>query len=210
MKLFGFNITRVRQEDEQELQVFKNTVINFNAQIIAFIKYMEGEIRLDINLINYLLQKIRTFGSYYKIYDGCKFSSPSNVFNMEEQMNKVSKCSTNISLCITEDIKCNMLIRDQFMDDYEKIDELRQKQKSLLSTINHNIFEMTTALRSILHIIEYDYRRIEAGVDIIKEYKHRQKQTLDKRETQYIIRFKRIKGDVYNDEHGCRRSSKLK
>ena len=213
--MFGFKIVRRRKEDEIELETFRKTVRLLHDQCLQFDKVLRREMTVSMEMTTFLMSHVEAIHVSVEIYSKNKFSMPSNVFNMDNELGKihqnvyklVSTMLDNIALNEKINVVTNIHGDDIDEDTLHQIKRIRDIQAESVNEMNHNIFNMLLALKTIIFIINYDYTRILVGCDIIKEYYSQQKQKLSVSDIEYTISFRKIKFNKGEKNNGLIKSA---
>ena len=198
MRILGFSITRVSKEDEHDAEVFKRVVTRLNDacdDLLKFLKSPDG-FNVDHSAVDKLIHSCDTIFSLGDIYAHNKFASPSIVFSIAETLDDLRNTIAEFSHVVMsinrfENIMENMsegaMDESVSSEDFERFNELSN------SMLNKTVTTLVSELSCILHIISYDRERVLANVDIIRDYKRRNKEfrTGSSKCIDYVVKFKR-------------------
>lgn len=198
MRILGFNITRVSKEDEHDAEVFKRVVTRLNDacdDLSKFLRSPDG-FNVDHSAVDKLIHSCDTIFSLGDIYAHNKFASPSVVFSLAETLDDLRDNIAEFSHVVMsinrfENIMENMsegaMDESVSSEDFERFNELSN------SMLNKTVVTLVSELNCILHIISYDRERVLANVDIIRDYKRRNKEfrTGSSKCIDYVVKFKR-------------------
>lgn len=198
MRILGFSITRVSKEDEHDAEVFKRVVTRLNDvcdDLSKFLRSPDG-FNVDHSAVDKLIHSCDTIFSLGDIYAHNKFASPSIVFSIAETLDDLRDNIAEFSHVVMsinrfENIMENMsegaMDESVSSEDFERFNELSN------SMLNKTVTTLVSELSCILHIISYDRERVLANVDIIRDYKRRNKEfrTGSSKCIDYVVKFKR-------------------
>ena len=198
LRIFGFSITRVSEEDEHDAEVFKRTVIRLQDTCDDLLKFFTSQdgFNVDHVTLDKLIRTCDTIFSLGDIYAHNKFASPSVVFSIAETLDDVR---SNISEFghvtmsvgrfenIMENIPEEAIKESMSSEDIEKFNNLSN------SMLNRIVSSLVSDLNCIIHIISYDRERVITDVDIIRDHKRRNKEfrSGSSKGISYVVKFKR-------------------
>lgn len=198
LRILGFSITRVSKEDEHDAEVFKRVVTRLNDVCNDLSKFLSSPNGFDIDhsTVDKLIHSCDTIFSLGDIYSHNKFASPSVVFSVAETLDdlrdNIAKfghvvMSINRFENIMENMSEGAMDESVSSEDFERFNELSN------SMLNKTVAALVSELNCILHIISYDRERVLANVDIIRDYKRRNKEfrTGSSKCVDYVVKFKR-------------------
>ena len=201
--LFGYKLKLVKKKDLDELEQFDRIVRIINQQVYDMVNYITKLEKVDIPIQNQLVLDITGLNTFVDIYFHNKFSSPSSSLLMLKMtasimkhlkgiMNVTGKCASIVKKAKrsqSEDFNC--------FDD----DDFNYRYREIMDDANRLIsgylLSIVTDLKNISIVVEPDLFRLVLGVDIIKDYKDRQKRFSSDKElmTNFSIRYKVITDD---------------
>ena len=198
LRILGFSITRISKEDEHDSEVFKRVVTRLNDvcdDLSKFLRSPDG-FAIDHSTVDKFIHSCDTIFSLGDIYSHNKFASPSVVFSVAETLDDLRNTiaefghvvmSINRFENIVENMPEDMINKSESSEDIERFDELSN------SMLNKTVATLVSELNCILHIISYDRERVLANVDIIRDYKRRNKEfrTGSSKCIDYVVKFKR-------------------
>lgn len=198
MRILGFNITRVSKEDEHDAEVFKRVVTRLNDacdDLSKFLRSPDG-FNVDHSAVDKLIHSCDTIFSLGDIYAHNKFASPSIVFSIAETLDDLRDNIAEFSHVVMsinrfENIMENM--SEGAMDESVSSEDFKRFNELSNSMLNKTVTTLVSELSCILHIISYDRERVLANVDIIRDYKRRNKEfrTGSSKCIDYVVKFKR-------------------
>ena len=163
--------------------------------LLKFLRSPDG-FAIDHSTVDKLIHSCDTIFSLGDIYSHNKFASPSVVFSISETLvdlrNTIAEfghvvMSINRFENIVENMPEDMINKSESSEDIERFDELSN------SMLNKTVAALVSELNCILHIISYDRERVLANVDIIRDYKRRNKEfrTGSSKCVDYVVKFNR-------------------
>lgn len=195
MKLFGFDIRRQSSIDKNELISFTKSLLMLNEECNKVLDVLTKTDANGNHLINGntscdLVFRGMTIKSCVDVYQNNKFSSPSDIFNLNDEVSKLRRnlCILSESIIMLEDIQHKLDEQEQGDDSDDDLpDDVESLTKCCITEMSYRLASSIMAARSILLITKYDIVRLAAGVDIIDEYYKRQKHKCHKSE--FVIHF---------------------
>lgn len=187
MKLFGFDIIRVKKRDIEQANILKKVVIALSETISDAIECAES-----INLDNYnqkitiLLHQVQVITTLMLLYEENKFAKPFDAVRLVNLQNNISReASTFRQMLIQystlqEKVHDVMVIRRQeFLESSDGDDMDMEWESEKINMTMHNMqlslerkqARLVETLIKALSIVQYDIFRITSGVDIIRSCK---------------------------------------
>ena len=204
--MFGYRLKFVKKKDLEELDIFEKTVRFINSQVHDMINYIIRIDTIDPPIQNQLLLDMTGLNAFVDVYYHNKFSSPSNTFQMFRMLDDMKKRLNDISDITVECARIAETIKlaheaEANQDPTFDRDEFETMYKQTIDTANQQIQRLLRRiiadLKNIDIVIEADLFRLIIGVDIIKDYKDRQKRFIDDKQlmTNFGVRYKVITND---------------
>lgn len=182
MRLFGFDIIRVKKRDIEQVTVLKKVVIALSDVISDTISCAES-----INSDNYnqkitiLLQQVQVITTLMLLYEENKFAKPFDAVRLVNLQNNISKEASTFRhmlmqySTLQEKVRDVMIIRRQEYLESSDGDDMEWESEKINMTM-HNLqlslerkqTRLIEALIKALSIVQYDIFRITSGVDIIR------------------------------------------
>lgn len=182
MRLFGFDIIRVKKRDIEQVTVLKKVVIALSDVISDAIECAES-----INSDNYnqkitmLLQQVQVITTLMLLYEENKFAKPFDAVRLVNLQNNISKEASTFRhmlmqySTLQEKVRDVMIIRRQEYLESSDGDDMEWESEKINMTM-HNLqlslerkqARLIEALIKALSIVQYDIFRITSGVDIIR------------------------------------------
>lgn len=195
MDIFGLRINRIRKDDKRDLAVFNLTVVRLNDHIRKMINLLSNDLNLDnLDLPYVLMNGIEILDSLFEEYMSNKFSSPGNVFNIHDQMNRIRSQMLTFTKLLANymDLKSIAQRRDESFEE----SEFEEEVNNLMEGFHHSVTFLICSLRSLLQVVMHDIIRLDLGVDIIRQYYDHQRQIkrhnlMNKYEQTYVIKIKK-------------------
>lgn len=198
LRILGFSITRISKEDEHDAEVFKRVVTRLNDvcdDLLKFLRSPDG-FAIDHSTVDKFIHSCDTIFSLGDIYSHNKFASPSVVFSVAETLDDLRDniaefghvvMSINRFENIMENMSEDEINKSESSENIERFNELSNLM------LNKTVTALVSELNCILHIISYDRERVLANVDIIRDYKRRNKEfrTGSSKCVNYVVKFKR-------------------
>jgi len=182
MRLFGFDIIRVKKRDIEQVTVLKKVVIALSDVISDTIECAES-----INSDNYnqkitiLLQQVQVITTLMLLYEENKFAKPFDAVRLVNLQNTISKEASTFRhmlmqySTLQEKVRDVMIIRRQEYlessdgDDMEwESEKINMAMHNLQLSLERKQARLIEALIKALSIVQYDIFRITSGVDIIR------------------------------------------
>ena len=206
MFTFGYKLRLVKDSDRKEYELFERAVFAINTQSNNLSKWLLDGFLLDADTVQQLTIDIEGLHTFIDIYFNNKYSSPSSTMFMFSQMDILRKTSSQIIDVISEVANIDKL-KDQvdngMVPPNVEFDphEFEETYNNAMNTATVHAKKLTNimigALKGITLVIESDLLKLMMGVDIMKEYKKRNKRFIkDKNlETEFVVRFKAVTKD---------------
>lgn len=204
--MFGYRLKFVKKKDLEELEIFEKSVRFINSQVHDMINYILHLDHMDPPTQQQLLLDVSGLNAFVDIYYHNKFSSPSNTFqmfkmidDMKMRLNDISDITLECSK-ISESVKLACEAEANHDPSFDR-EEFETLYKQTVNTANQQIRRLLRRiiadLKNIDIVIEADLFRLIIGVDIIKDYKDRQKRFINDKElmTDFGVRYKVITND---------------
>lgn len=184
MRLFGFDIIRVKKRDIEQVTVLKKVVIALSDVISDAIECAES-----INSDNYnqkitiLLQQVQVITTLMLLYEENKFAKPFDAVRLVNLQNNISKEASTFRhmlmqySTLQEKVRDVMIIRRQeYLESSDGDDMDMEWESEKINMTMHNLqlslerkqTRLIEALIKALSIVQYDIFRITSGVDIIR------------------------------------------
>lgn len=206
IRTFGYRIKIVKNKDLQELELFEKSVRAINQQANDMINFLHSNFVLDENACHQFTVDIDGLHKFVDIYVNNKFSLPHTGLNlyhlideMRKQFSTIFEVGSQLAKVAEYGIRAKQEIEsgnpmfdpDEFQVEYD--DAMRVGNETLAKSFK--IIEMS--LHRINLVIEGDLIKIKLGVDIIDDYKKRQKRLPKNKDlmTEFIVRFKVVQQD---------------
>jgi hypothetical protein len=213
MNIFGFTITRTdkKKQDEEDLDVFKSTVIMLKDTINTTQKMLRHVYQHpDIETIQDFAQYQEEIESLVNIYNSNKFSKPASMFSLSNTIedmrisfHDIAKRGKQLAMLKSETemlAESFKYIGNAYSFNSRDISYLLKSSqensfRQLMEALGAGLKTYRLSLNAILFTITYDSMRIESGVDIIKEYYETKNHTVPKKGIRYTLRFKQLSHD---------------
>jgi hypothetical protein len=196
----------VKNKDLQELELFEKSVRAINQQTNDMINFLHSNFVLDENTCHQFTVDIEGLHKFIDIYVNNKFSLPHTGLNlyhlideMRKQFSAIFEVGSQLAKVAEYGVRAKQEIDsgnptfdpDEFQVEYN--DAMRVGNETLAKSFK--IIEMS--LHRINLVIEGDLIKIKLGVDIIDDYKKRQKRLPKNKDlmTEFIVRFKVVQQD---------------
>ena len=206
IRTFGYRIKIVKNKDLQELELFEKSVRAINQQTNDMINFLHSNFVLDENACHQFTVDIDGLHKFVDIYVNNKFSLPHaglNLYHLIDEMRKqfstIFEVGSQLAKVAEYGVRAKQEIEsgdptfdpDEFQVEYN--DAMRVGNETLAKSFK--VIEMS--LHRINLVIEGDLIKIKFGVDIIDDYKKRQKRLPKNKDlmTEFIVRFKVIQQD---------------
>ena len=206
IRTFGYRIKIVKNKDLQELELFEKSVRAINQQTNDMINFLHSNFVLDENACHQFTVDIDGLHKFVDIYVNNKFSLPHTGLNlyhlideMRKQFSTIFEVGSQLAKVAEYGIRAKQEIEsgnpafdpDEFQVEYD--DAMRVGNETLAKSFK--VIEMS--LHRINLVIEGDLIKIKLGVDIIDDYKKRQKRLPKNKDlmTEFIVRFKVVQQD---------------
>lgn len=206
IRTFGYRIKIVKNKDLQELELFEKSVRAINQQTNDMINFLHSNFVLDENACHQFTVDIDGLHKFVDIYVNNKFSLPHTGLNlyhlideMRKQFSAIFEVGSQLAKVAEYGVRAKQEIEsgnptfdpDEFQVEYN--DAMRVGNETLAKSFK--IIEMS--LHRINLVIEGDLIKIKLGVDIIDDYKKRQKRLPKNKDlmTEFIVRFKVVQQD---------------
>lgn len=195
MRLFGLEIRKASDLDYEEAEQFKRLVAKVYNELNAYGRDLESFSveNIDAKVSAMIFNHVENIKSYMKLYEDNKFSQPGECFSLvyhiaelEKKSIAFNKVVANARRTIAEDLRAYATFMQQRVnhgydeyddddDDEYDIDEGVYRFRDKLQEIHTHIKYIETHIDILLLIIKYDVVKITMGVDLVMEYKNRQK-----------------------------------
>ncbi len=195
MRLFGLEIRKASDLDYEEAEQFKRLVAKVYNELNAYGRDLEAFSveNIDTKVSAMIFNHVENIKSYMKLYEDNKFSQPGECFSLiyhiaelEKKSIAFNKVVANARRTIAEDLRAYATFMQQRVnhgydeyddddDDEYDIDEGVYRFRDKLQEIHTHIKYIETHIDILLLIIKYDVVKIAMGVDLVMEYKNRQK-----------------------------------
>ena len=198
MRILGFSITRVSKEDEHDAEVFKRVVTRLHETCVDLLKFFTNQdgFNIDNVTLDKLIRTCDTIFSLGDMYARNKFASPSVVFSIAETLDDVRDNISEfghvaMSVGRLENLMKN--VPEEAIKESMSSDDIDRFDKMTNSMLDRIVSSLVADLNCIIHIISYDRERVLADVDIIRDYKRRNKEfrTGSSKGIDYVVKFKR-------------------
>ena len=206
IRTFGYRIKIVKKKDLRELELFEKSVFAINQQANDMINFLHSDFVLDENTCHQFTMDIDGLHKFVDVYVNNKFSLPHSGISLYQLINDIRK---NLSTAFDVGyqlakvneygIKARNEIEsgtvtfdpDEFQSDYN--DAMRIGNETLVKSLK--VIEMS--LHRVNLVIEGDLIKLKLGVDIIDDYKKRQKRLPKDKDlmTEFMVKFKVIQQD---------------
>lgn len=184
MRLFGFDIIRVKKRDIEQATILKKVVIALSDVISDAIGCAES-----INLDNYnqkitiLLHQVQVITTLMLLYEENKFAKPFDAVRLVNLQNTISKEASTFRhmlmqySTLQEKVQDVMIIRRQeylessdgdYMDMEWESEKINMTMHHMHSSLERKQARLIETLIKALSIVQYDIFRITIGVDIIR------------------------------------------
>ena len=193
MRIFGLEIRKASKVDYEEAEQFKQLVAKLYDELNAYGRDLESFSveHIDARVSAMIFNHVENIKSYLKLYEDNKFSQPGECFSLIYHIGELEKKSVafnkvvaNARRTIVEDLRAYATFMQQQVmhgheddddDDEYDIDERVYRFRDKLQEIHTHIKYIETHIDILLLIIKYDAVKIAMGVDLVMEYKNRQK-----------------------------------
>lgn len=194
MRIFGLNITRQSTYDIKEAESFKAIISLISTGCTTMRRMISSDLNIEnIEFVSDLSNELQKLVGFVDLYSHNKFSSPAESFEIECTIAMLKLSVSNIIKAVNKNImQSESCIND--MTDEERLDFHKQLFVQLIENVN----KTDISLMSIEFIIAYDKAKCISNVDIIQDYKKRQRMKLSNVDTLYTVKFAKPK--VYNDK----------
>lgn len=182
MRLFGFDIIRVKKRDIEQVNALKKVVITLSDVISDTISCVES-ITLDNynQKITILLHQVQVITTLMLLYEENKFAKPFDAVRLVNLQNTISKEASTFRhmlmqySTLQEKVEDVMIIRRQEYIESSDGDDMDMESEKINMTM-HNMqlslerkqARLIETLIKALSIVQYDIFRITSGVDIIR------------------------------------------
>lgn len=180
--MFGYTLKLVKKKDVQQCKLFKKSVIGIDDKCKQLRRFLID--RFDIinaDDIGELVMYVDSISTYTDIYANNKYSSPSAVLGLSDIMKKMQEFIPRfieIHSLLNESEQKMEYVNDN-KDSCEDVDELNMEYECIKSQteelVSDMVGELVCVTKIINRIVNSDIIKIESDVDIIHEYRKREK-----------------------------------
>lgn len=158
--MFGYRFRLIKNKEQHELDIFKNSVVEIERQCTSLINYLNaGNFYLDDILCSNITLRVDSIKSLVDIYSNNLYSLPSITLSISNTFDKITEDVTDILETIL----------DLYSEDSQHDQPFNQ---SKVAGLFHSIMQHTHLIKLY---INHDLTRINMGVDIYADYKKRKK-----------------------------------
>jgi hypothetical protein len=183
--MFGYKLKLVKNSDLLEVDMMKKALSGIDNIIEEFGDFIAAGMDLNQATIKKITEMNDDLGVYVDIYFNNKFSLPSNALMMYSNMDTIRSNSLIIIDTITEYYKLQS-VKEKYEHEvengilsYSEQNAISSEMSKGFNKINNNLgmasANIINGLLLLSAAIRGDKTRVTMGVDIIKDYKHRQK-----------------------------------
>lgn len=203
MRIFGFEIRRVKKIEREEEERFKkivNAIVITTEELVTSIKEIPGHMG-EFEYISMISNQLMFLQKQCQHYENSKFSSPSACMSLPQYTSSFPKSVDQLSDCFLKvrqfdeavKFKANEMgisFTELFFSDTMRpmVQEINDMVKICSEKMLVNIFNISTCVAG-------DYAKITEGVDFVEDYRTRSKLKDDKDVKSYNISFKLISKD---------------
>lgn len=195
--MFSF---RQYKEDKHDLKVFENVVLRLDDSIRDFLYFINNKFELRPSSSMDLMLLLENIDSLVSIYMNNRYSSPAQVFNIDNEMDIAKQAVSNIS-------GVSMYISEYFQShsngESDNVEDFPEFRDNVSRRLAYNLAKLNISLQAILFNIQRDVMCVMMGVDLRRELKDRRRIKMPrKRDIQYTITFTKTRSK--NNKKECK------
>lgn len=183
LKMFGYSIKIVKKRDLQQCDIYKRIVPKINKLCKDLIEWV-NTFRFDEDHdLQFIYLSIDTLSACSDIYVENKYSSPSGAMSLSRSCERLVRLMASLGKFVSNVKDAGELIakinEDPDAEHINSIEYISNECKSIITDSEDTLIEMFNVIKCIaenmLATLNYETIRISEGVDIIDEYKRREK-----------------------------------
>lgn len=182
-KMFGYSIKIVRKRDLQQCDVYKRIIPKINKLCKDLIEWVNTFHFDEDHDLQFIYLSIDTLSAYSDIYMENKYSSPSGAMSLSRSCDRLVRLMASLGKLVSTVKDASELIteinenpNDEHIDS---IEDISNECECVITDSEDSLIEMFNVIKCIaedmLATLNYETIRISEGVDIIDEYKRREK-----------------------------------
>ena len=181
--MFGYSIKIVRKRDLQQCDVYKRIIPKINKLCKDLIEWVNTFHFDEDHDLQFIYLSIDTLSAYSDIYMENKYSSPSGAMSLSRSCDRLVRLMASLGKLVSTVKDASELIteinenpNDEHIDS---IEDISNEYECIITDSEDSLIEMFNVIKCIaedmLATLNYETIRISEGVDIIDEYKRREK-----------------------------------
>lgn len=177
--MFGYKLKLVKNEDLLQVELYKKCVYGIQNKCRELIDFMKSGFDINIDTASTVIKHIEELTTFIDLYNANKFSLPGNALMLFSTIDELKNDISKFIDILRASAEARQIVRESSYDPDVDMDEVNECYENVRQEIhehlNRVVGSIITLLDNILINIKYDLIKITMGVDIIEDYKTRQK-----------------------------------